>query len=477
MATSKKQGSDLDPVTRVEVVGVGNVPIQVEIANPQQSGITIDEVKNLVEAGIPVELQSPDADVSSDLRKTWKEIEKTRINFSDFIDDIDAIINGNDSSGPLDLGPVSLLHNSHAYNLVKFAVNYYVRTMLGIPGTGTTLPPSTNPGVLPYYELVLQQLNEVTSARIAARSVTGNPAFQTNLRANRAELIWSYWMEEGMLVQSMNAIALRFQNISNGVTDPLANLEIDSLRPLANVLFGYINDSVHRLSVTRRNYEYQYEYGIKLFGKAIQHSIPVTTRAGFIQAFHNLLFKATEFYKLLDDRTMNADAFPLLNSLQEVNLLLTEGMHNQYNELSLTAKAEMMLEQWILSRKEIQEFLRGKAMVLYKEKWMGAVDSMKQLQGWPLTSIRFYYDLANNGEDLLLSIRLIPWNTIGTATDAKAWAVDNREIIQRYIHNYQAVTGVDLAADPNTDAARAKYLMPGILLQQKFQQQRILKRG
>ena len=30
------------------------------------------------------------------------------------------------------------------------------------------------------------------------------------------ELIWSYWHEEGMLVQTMNAIALRFQN-KNGV--------------------------------------------------------------------------------------------------------------------------------------------------------------------------------------------------------------------------------------------------------------------
>ena len=37
------------------------------------------------------------------------------------------------------------------------------------------------------------------------------------------ELIWSYWLEEGMLVQTMNAIALRFQNRRGSPNDPLGN--------------------------------------------------------------------------------------------------------------------------------------------------------------------------------------------------------------------------------------------------------------
>ncbi|MGR0481512.1 MAG: hypothetical protein ACTFAL_08965 [Candidatus Electronema sp. V4] len=41
------------------------------------------------------------------------------------------------------------------------------------------------------------------------------------------ELIWSYWHEEGMLAQTMNAIALRFQNQRSRPNDPLAELEID----------------------------------------------------------------------------------------------------------------------------------------------------------------------------------------------------------------------------------------------------------
>src|SRR5258705_12648020 len=38
------------------------------------------------------------------------------------------------------------------------------------------------------------------------------------------ELIWSYWLEEGMLVPTMNAIALRFQNPPGSPKDPLGAL-------------------------------------------------------------------------------------------------------------------------------------------------------------------------------------------------------------------------------------------------------------
>ena len=53
------------------------------------------------------------------------------------------------------------------------------------------------------------------------------------------ELIWSYWHEEGMLVQTLNTIARRFQNVrAPGDRDPLANLDIDPLRPLAESAVG-----------------------------------------------------------------------------------------------------------------------------------------------------------------------------------------------------------------------------------------------
>ena len=66
------------------------------------------------------------------------------------------------------------------------------------------------------------------------------------------ELIWSYWLEEGMQTQSINAVALRFQNRRRNGRDPLARLEIDPLRPLNNLIWGYIQAEHTRLSVIRR---------------------------------------------------------------------------------------------------------------------------------------------------------------------------------------------------------------------------------
>jgi C4-dicarboxylate-specific signal transduction histidine kinase len=85
------------------------------------------------------------------------------------------------------------------------------------------------------------------------------------------ELIWSYWQEEGMLVQTMNAVTRRFQNMRSPLgNDPLANMEIDPLRSLNNLLWGMIQDEQHRLSVVRRNYEYDHHYGLRLAGKPLQ---------------------------------------------------------------------------------------------------------------------------------------------------------------------------------------------------------------
>lgn len=91
--------------------------------------------------------------------------------------------------------------------------------------------------VLPYLGLIRLKLQDVPivdsqdrddAAQICfgilAEKLT-NPCF--------LELIWSYWLEEGLLVRAMNAISWRFQNRTSGPPgrDPLANLDIDPLRP------------------------------------------------------------------------------------------------------------------------------------------------------------------------------------------------------------------------------------------------------
>ena len=286
------------------------------------------------------------------------------------------------------------------------------------------------------------------------------------------ELIWSYWHEEGMLVQTINAINMRFQNRRGASErDPLANLETDPLRPLNNLLWGYLQDETGRLSVQRRAYEYAHEYGLTLYGKAVQEMRIADNRTKFIEAFHNLLYITAMFYKQADDTTVNADPFPLLNALREVHLILAEGAHNQFGDLPWTARVEMLVQQWLLARPETTEFLRGRYLVPYEESWMGAVETMKTLQGWSDTSISHFHRLARFGEQLLLSIRYTDWSDLNQiAENARTWALYWRPEIQSYIHSYRAATGVDLAAEAaSNQPAELRYQRPSELLRQRME--------
>ena len=285
------------------------------------------------------------------------------------------------------------------------------------------------------------------------------------------ELIWSYWHEEGMLVQSMNAIALRFQNKRRGIHDPLANLELDPLRPLNNLIWGFIQDESDRLSVQRRAYEYDHHYGISLVGKAIQGFNPADSRTQFIEGFHNLLYRTMMFYRDDDDATFVADAFALLNALREVHILLAEGAHNQFGDLPWKARKEMLIMQWMLSRPEIREFIRGRHMVPYQEPWIGSVDDMKRLQGWSDVTTTHFHELAVCGEQILLSIRYGDWIDVNDQEQARNWARYWRPEIQRYIHAYHTVTGVDLSVEiTDTRLAEDRYRQPSVLIADRLAQ-------
>jgi hypothetical protein len=277
------------------------------------------------------------------------------------------------------------------------------------------------------------------------------------------ELIWSYWHEEGMLVQSLNAISLRFQNRYRGNgKDPLAHLEIDPIRPLNNILWGYIQDEQQRLTVQRRAYEYDHHYGITLYGRAVPPLKSADSRSKFLEAYHNLLHLCTIFYSEDDDTTRIADAFPVLNALKETHLLLAQGAHNQFGDLPWTARAEMLMQQWILARRETRDFLQSRPMVPYQEDWMAQVDTMKKLQGWSDVTVTHFHDLSAYGEQLLLSIRYGDWIDVTNPAQAANWARYWRPEIQSYIHAYRAVTGVDLTA------GQVDYTMPAALLRNRL---------
>jgi hypothetical protein len=259
---------------------------------------------------------------------------------------------------------------------------------------------------------------------------------------------------------------MRFQNQPAGPADPLGELEIDPLRPLNNLLWGYVQDEQNRLSVRRRAFEYDHHYGLKMIGRVLPEMYTADSRSKFIEAFHNLLYRTAIFYREDADTTVIAEAFPLLNALKDVHLLLAEGAHNQYGDLPWTARAEMLTEQWLLARPEMREFLRGRHMVPYQENWMGAVDAMKKLKGWSDTTISHFNELAVDGERILLSIRFGDWSELdNTQEQARNWARYWKPEIQRYLYGYLAVTGVDLMAEvmDNREAV-ARYLQPSALL-------------
>lgn len=367
------------------------------------------------------------------------------------------VLDGNFPFTPADINDLNARMGNAVPNF-NASWNAYLNSVLGV----------SNP-MLPYLALIRQRfagaplkrqifLNEDPTL-LGANPNQSEPYYglleRKLTRPFMQELIWSYWHEEGMLVQTINAIARRFQNIRvpTGECNTLANLEIDPLRPLNNLLWGYVQDEQHRLSIVRRAYEYDHHYGIALRGRAIPKLRPADSRSKFIEAFHHLLHLCSVFYKQDDDTTVNSDGFPILNALREVHLILSHGAHNQFGDLPSTARQEMLLQQWILSRPEFREFLPTRVMVAYPEPWMGTVDSMKSLQGWTDISVDHFHRLAVFGEQILLSIRFGAWGDITqSAPSAANWARFWRAEIQGYIHDYRAVTGVDLTSSSKIDS-------------------------
>ncbi len=267
------------------------------------------------------------------------------------------------------------------------------------------------------------------------------------------ELIWNYWLEEGMLVQTLNVILARFQNRQLHGRDPLARFDITPLLPLRNRLWGYAEDEMHRLTVRRRAAEYEYEYGLPLIGRAVPRSRTlVERRNGFLETFHQVLFLAHRYFKELDDLTVQADAFPLYRALRDCHIVLSQGTQNQYGEMAVAARAEFLVMQSILAEPQMREFLGGRPMTPYPEPWMDRVDTMKSIQGWTETSIMHFNDLATIGEQLALVIRLGNWaDTNVGAVEAGNFAQAFRNGIQQYTAAYRTATGVDLSREPNAE--------------------------
>ena len=307
-------------------------------------------------------------------------------------------------------------------------------------------------GTFPYFAVIRDRLSEIPLKPPGGESDGCYGILKSRIAPPvLLELIWSYWNEEGMLVQTLKAISMRFQNRMPKKTaagsNPLASMNLDPLRPLSNIIWGYVQDEHNRLTLARRAYEYDHHYGFTIVGKAVPKIEPADSRIGFLPAFHSLLHRVSIFFKEQSDTTKVPDGYPLLNALKECHLLLAQGAHNQYGELPWTARQEMLMEQWLLARPETRDFLSRRAMVPYPEEWMPAVEQMRDLMGWRGASVRHFQDLAVYGEMILLSIRFGNWSDEIDENVAMVWAQYWRQELQAYNNAYRAVTGVDLSAD------------------------------
>lgn len=314
------------------------------------------------------------------------------------------------------------------------------RYLVGTPtGNGADL------NVLPYLDLVRRALGDVPVLASHGRyddeaSLCYGILAEKLTRPVFLELIHSYWLEHGGLIKTINAITWRFQNRANPHPgrDPLAGVDIDPLRPLNNVLWGWLRDAGHRLTEAQRRDECRHQYGLPP-GPADRRLADSRTR--FMGAFHSLLADCLRFYEDDDLTVKIANGFDVLNGLKETHLLLTQGAHNQYGDLPWTARQEFLMAQWILSRPEIRDFLPYQIMVDTPETWMRSVDAMNRLQGWSDVSALHYRDLAEFAEQLLLGIRFGAWTSVNDPDQAANWARYFRREVQQYCHAYQAVTG------------------------------------
>ncbi len=449
----------------------------------------VREVKNLIgkisfflkeESNVTnVKLDRPGIEPTTD-QVLWDAINNHFLKFSDYETFIDKILCADDSSVKVNGQPFERLGlkkrspfiKSEEYNLIKFATDFYMMSKLGLDTSA--LSGYAISGKIPYYNVISDRIKDDIALQVSLSGDCGQNELSRLSNPVLIELIWNYWMEQGMLVQTLNVINLRFQNIKgNNYADRLQRFDADPLRPLSHILWGYIQDEQHRLSIPRRLNEYDHEYGLTLTGRAIPRIAPVDTRVKFLEAFHNLLTLCTIYYKEPDDTTRIADAFPILNALKEVHLLLAEGNHNAYGNLTWTARQEMMMQQYILSRPEMREFLGGRVMVPYPETWMDRVDTMRNLQGWGGTGIVYYHELASHGEMILLSIRYGNWSDITlNRNHAANWAQSFRNSVQRYIHAYRSVTGVDMSVDQIMKLPSNFAIQPAYLIQERLQDER-----
>ena len=174
--------------------------------------------------------------------------------------------------------------------------------------------------VVPYYQLIIERLED----RPLKPDFVTDGAWDYGILRDAAtrppmiELIWSYWHEEGMLRADDGRDARAVpEHEDPGGHDPLAEVRHRSAASAEQPLWGWIQDESDRLTVPRRAYEYDHEYGCRCWAARCRPMRPRRRRSQVPARRSTTCSSVREvFYKQDDDTTVIADGFPVLNALQ-----------------------------------------------------------------------------------------------------------------------------------------------------------------
>lgn len=401
---------------------------------------------------------TPQAAAKEDTNVLWKKITDSTIVFNEHLSKyLDAVyINKEQLADQFNL---QLYANSGTqdYQLLKIAVKKYIETRMfndhvgGYFKGGTQSPMlqkssigaetinaslKTNDESIDILEEVLRNNTQMTYTKDISRSYK-NYQF--------IELIYCYWMIVGGLERGMNMVASRFINSGNGSL--LSRFDINTLNSVSTLLYGFIQDKKLSIDNQVKQNEIMHAYGLTLNPNGASSRYHPDSRIKFISSFHALLNKCSIIIKENDDLTRKPDAFKIYIHLKELNFILLDGFHNAYQEVNVNLRVEHIMQQYLLSRSEMREFLGGKQMLPYTARYIDRVDTLRNVQGQD-SCFQHFDNLAELGEILLLSIRYGNWNDNSiTEVNAMQWLEYFRTHIQKYMHSYRVVTGIDLSDD------------------------------
>jgi hypothetical protein len=138
-------------------------------------------------------------------------------------------------------------------------------------------------------------------------------------------------------------------------------------------------------------------------------------------ALATLLLRAASFLRDDDDTTTSADPLPLLHALADLQNLVNEAVHPALEDVTRSARRDMLLALYALGRPELRPLLPIRRHVVLPEP-LPAVDAVATLERWPQVSAGFFGQLADAGERILLSVRFGGWAQAIDGERAADWA-------------------------------------------------------